>query len=205
MSGRPMQGELFKAETGWFHVFRSFVNSDAFASMDAKTVKVYLVIKTQTNIETGIAGPIEYETIAAKAGISVSSVKRAIPLLESLGYVSRTSSGRSYIYRFQEKWRIHDESGNHTAMASWPYVPALVKSTADDLKAGSVPPSVHIERMQLNINHVAAGGVVINVQDALDQMHPSMRKKLVSLLERAGAIDIGSYTPTQVTDDPVQG
>lgn len=200
-----MQGELFKAETGWFHVFRSFVNSDAFASMDAKTVKVYLVIKTQTNIDTGIAGPIEYETIAAKAGISVSSVKRAIPLLESLGYVSRTPCGRSYIYRFQEKWRIHDESGKHTAMASWSYVPALVKPTADVLKGGSIPPSVHIERVQVNINHVAAGGVVINVQDALDQMHPNMRKKLVSLLERAGAIDVGSYTPTQVTGDPVQG
>jgi hypothetical protein len=198
-----MQGELFKAETGWFHVFRSLVNSDAFASMDGKTVKVYLVIKTQTNIDTGVAGPIEYETIAAKAGISVSSVKRAIPQLESLGYVSRSPCGRSYVYRFQEKWRIHDESGKHTAMASWPYIPALVKSTADDLRAGRVPPNVHIERLQLNINHVGAGGVVINVQDALDQMHPNMRKKLISLLERAGAIDIGSYT--QVSDDPGHG
>jgi hypothetical protein len=203
MSTQLMQGEQFKAETGWFHVFRSLVNSDAFASMDGKTVKVYLVIKTHINIETGVAGPIEYETIAAKAGISVSSVKRAIPLLESLGYVSPSPSGRSYIYRFQEKWRIHDESGNHTAMASWPYIPALVKSTADDLRAGRVPSNVHIERLQLNINHVAAGGVVINVQDALDQMHPSMRQKLVSLLERAGAIEVGSYT--QVSDDPDQG
>ncbi|CAB3752574.1 helix-turn-helix domain-containing protein [Paraburkholderia humisilvae] len=198
-----MQGELFKAETGWFHVFRSLVNSDAFASMDGKTVKVYLVIKTQTNIDTGLAGPIEYETIAARAGISVSSVKRAIPQLESLGYVSRSPCGRSYVYRFQEKWRIHDESGKHTAMASWPYIPALVKSTADDLRAGRVPPNVHIERLQLNINHVGAGGVVINVQDALNQMHPNMRQKLISLLERAGAIDIGSYT--QVSDDPDHG
>jgi hypothetical protein len=47
MSGRQMQGELFKAETGWFHVFRSFVNSDAFASMYAKTVKVFLSLPSR--------------------------------------------------------------------------------------------------------------------------------------------------------------
>jgi len=204
MSYHSVQGDFFEAETGWFHVFRSFVESDAFASMDAKTVKVYLVIKTRTNIKTGDAGPVEYETIAAKAGISVSSVKRAIPLLESLGYVSRVPCGRSYTYRFHEKWRIRDESGNHTAMASWPYTPKLVKSTTDELKAGCVPASVHIERFQVNINHVEAGGVVINVQDALDRMNPSMRKQLVSLLERAGAIDIGTYPQTEVIPDPDQ-
>ncbi|AXV77436.1 MULTISPECIES: helix-turn-helix domain-containing protein [Ralstonia solanacearum species complex] len=193
MAEQWMQGDLFKAETGWFHVFRSFVDSGALASMDGATVKVYLVIKMHTNIESGIAGPLGHETIARKSGIHHSSVKRAIAKLEALGYLSKTSRGRSYQYRFQERWRVHDEAGKQTAVASWPYVPSQVRSTSEDLKAGRIPASVHIERLQVNINHVSPGGLVINVQETLGQLQPNMRRTLASLLAKAGH-DVGSYS-----------
>ena len=188
----PVQGELFKAETGWFHVFRSFVDSGALANMDGATLKVYLVIKTHTNIETGIAGPIGHKTIASKSGLHQSSVKRAIKELEALGYLSKSPRGRSHEYRFKEKWRVQDKDGRQTAIASWEYVPSLVKPTADELRAallaGRLPPDVHIERLQVNINHVAPGAVVINVQEGEQAevagkiAHPALRNALNALL-----------------------
>lgn len=205
----------FKPETGWFHVFRSLVESGALASMDGSTIKVYLVIKTHTNVESGIAGPLGQDVIAKKAGVHPSSVKRAIAQLEALGFLSKSRRGKACEYRFQEKWRLHDEDGAHAGMASWTYLPALVKAISNDLRAGRVPPSVQIERLQVNINQVGAGGVVINVQDGMDvqqallKMSPEMRRKMEAILGRVGFVSPdGSVLPgtnPQLTSDPGHG
>ncbi|KVK75692.1 hypothetical protein WS90_26610 [Burkholderia cepacia] len=161
--------------------------------MDGATLKVYLVIKTHTNIYTGIAGPIGHKTIATKSGLHQSSVKRAIKELESLGYLSKSPCGRSHEYRFKEKWRVQDKDGRQTAIASWGYVPSLVKPTAEQLQAallaGHEPSDgIHIERLQVNINHVAPGAVVINVQEGeqaegVDNIsYPALRDALNALL-----------------------
>lgn len=184
----------FKPETGWFHVFRSLVESGALAAMDGSTIKVYLVIKTHTNVESGIAGPLGQDVIAKKAGVHPSSVKRSIAQLEALGYLSKSRRGKACEYRFKEKWRLHDEDGAHAGMASWTYVPALVKAISNDLRAGRVPPTVQIERLQLNINQVGAGGVVINTQDGRDvqqallKMAPDIRRKMEAILGRVGFV-----------------
>ncbi|MGT0192755.1 helix-turn-helix domain-containing protein [Burkholderia pyrrocinia] len=205
----PVQGELFRAETGWFHVFRSFVDSGALADMDGATLKVYLVIKTHTNIYTGIAGPIGHKTIASKSGLHQSSVKRAIKELESLGYLSKSPCGRSTEYRFKEKWRVQDKDGRQTAIASWGYVPSQVKLTADELQAallaGREPSgTIHIDRLQVNINHVASGAVVINVQEGeqaegVDNIpYPQLRSALHALRTNlANRANIPMETPAQ--------
>lgn len=198
-------GKLIQAETQWIHFFRSMVDSGALAQMSGSSLKVYLVIKAHANYRTGIAFPA-LKTIAEKSGISLAQVKRAIPELESLGYISKSKNGRSNEYLVRETVRIQDDSGNHTGTASWDYRPAMVQETVGDLKdalrtqeIGSAR-IVHIERLQLNINQVAAGGVVVNMQDALAQMHPNLRERLAGLLERAGAIEVGTYT--QLVDEP---
>ncbi|KVQ62131.1 hypothetical protein WT22_01130 [Burkholderia territorii] len=211
MSDYLAETASLKPETGWFHVFRSLVESGALASMDGSTIKVYLVIKTHTNVESGIAGPLGQDVIAKKSGVHPSSVKRAIAQLEGLGYLSKTRRGKACEYRFQEKWRLHDEDGTHTGMASWTYVPTLVKTISDALRAGKVPPSVQIEKVQLNINQVGAGGVVINMQDSVDmqqalqKMSPEMRRKMEAILGRVGIVTADSFpqcgTSPQLTGD----
>ena len=199
-----------KPETGWFHVFRSLVESGALASMDGSTIKVYLVIKTHTNRESGIAGPLGQDVIAKKAGVHPSSVKRAIAQLEALGFLSKSRRGKACEYRFQEKWRLHDEDGAHAGMASWTYVPALVKTISNDLRAGRVPPSVQIERLQVNINQVEAGGVVINVQDGIGMLlveqNASMALKLAqhAYLLETGRVVMSGPAETIRNDESVR-
>jgi len=202
---------VFKPETGWFHVFRSLVESGILSQMDGATVKVYLVIKTHTNGETGVAGPLAYQTIARKAGVHQSSVKRAIARLERLECLSKARRGKAYEYRFREKWRLHDDDGSYVGNASWGYVPKLVKPVSEHLRAGIVPPDVRIERLQININHVEAGGVVINAQEladlhaTLEMMQPDMRRMMFDVLHRAGVVGDSeaesARTYSQLTDE----
>ena len=93
---KDAQGELFKAETTWFHVFRDMVENGDVAKMGPHAVTVYLVIKAHTNFSTGRAFPA-LETIVEKSGISESQVKRSIKALEELGYVSKEKKGRNNI------------------------------------------------------------------------------------------------------------
>lgn len=208
MTSVKPQGELFQAETQWIHFFRSMVDGGALALMSGSSLKVYLVIKAHINYHTGLAFPC-MQTISEKSGISVAQVKRAIPELESLGYISKFRSGRSNQYRIRETVQIRDESGNSTGKASWDYKPSMVQEAVADLKGALRTRNignariVHIERLQVNVNHVSNGGVVINLQEALDQIHPSLRERLGVLLENVGAIEAGTYTQlTRDTDHP---
>ncbi|ANW51318.1 helix-turn-helix domain-containing protein [Burkholderia pseudomallei] len=196
---RPVHGELVKADTMWFHVFRSMVDSGDLARMKGSSLKVYLIIKAHVNLHTGVGGP-GIETISAKADLSIAQVKRAVAELESLGYIAKSRRGRANEYRVRETIQIRDQSGKPTGVASWEYVPAAVRDTVSDLN--SVLDSqdirsariVQIERLQVNINQVGPGSVVVNVQDALAQISPGLREKLSDLLQRAGVVEAGSYT-----------
>ena len=68
------QQELFKAETAWFHIFKTMIDNGDVARMGPYAVTVYLVIKSHTNFATGRAFPA-LETIA-----------------ENLAYLSHRSS-----------------------------------------------------------------------------------------------------------------
>lgn len=47
------QMELFGADTGWFHIFRSMIDSGDCAKLGPYAVVVYMVIKAHTNLESG--------------------------------------------------------------------------------------------------------------------------------------------------------
>ena len=71
------QKELFKAETAWFHIFKTMIDNGDVARMGPYAVTVYLVIKSHTNFATGRAFPA-LETIAEKErGITRTSQARA--------------------------------------------------------------------------------------------------------------------------------
>ena len=180
------QGELFKAETTWFHVFRDMIENGDVAKMGPHAVTVYLVIKAHTNFSTGRAFPA-LETIVEKSGISESQVKRSIKTLEEFGYVSKEKKGRSNIYTLREKVQVTDEHGRPAATATWDYLPSSVSHAMADLKnvlmTGDLGGAkiVHIERLNVNLQVNNSGGnIQINAAD-FEKLPENMREALLNI------------------------
>lgn len=189
------QGELFKAETTWFHVFKDMIDCGDMAKIDGSAIKCYLVIKSHTNFSTGRAFPA-IETIMEAAGLSESQVIRCIKQLEEFGYITKRKEGRKNIYTLREKVQVTDEQGRPAAVATWDYIPGSVRDAVADLKnvvmTGDLAGAkiVHIERMQVNVNvnHGAGNAIQFNLddikklpkemQDALMKMKPGGAEKL---------------------------
>lgn len=185
------QSELFEAETQWFHVFKAMIDSGELATMDGSTVKVYLVVKAHTNFSTGRAFPA-LDTIAEKSGISLAQVKRCLRQLEELGYISKSKQGRSNVYTLREKIQIEDGHGRPAAVATWDYLPSSVQRAVADLKnvlvSGDLAGAkvVHIERLQINVNHLHDNATNFNVQQFmadLESLPPAIAKKIRAAFE----------------------
>lgn len=185
------QNELFKAETQWFHVFKTMIDSGELAKMDGSTVKVYLVVKAHTNFSTGRAFPA-LETIVEKSGLSLSQVQRCLKQLEEHQYISKEKQGRSNVYTLREKVEICDDQGRPTAVATWDYLPSTVQQAVADLKnvlvTGDVAGAkvVHIERLQVNVTNLHDNAVNLNVQQLmanLENLPKEMRDKLFDRFE----------------------
>lgn len=186
LPGTPApQKELFKAETAWFHVFKTMIDNGDVAKMGPYAVTVYLVIKSHTNFATGRAFPA-LETIAEKSGVSLAQVKRELKTLEKLGYITTEKKGRSNLYTLREKIEIRDDAGRPSAVATWDYLPSSVSEAVADLKnvlwTGDSARVVHIERLTVNV--AQAGGVVLNINDA--GIPDDVRAKIAELLKAAG-------------------
>lgn len=187
------QGELFVAETHWFHIFKSMVDSGDIAKMGPHALTVYAVLKAHTNFNTGRSFPA-LETISEKSGISIAQIKRELKVLVEMGYITKTKMGRRNEYTLREKVQITDVNGRPQAVASWDYLPAYVGNAVTDLKnvlltgkfhGASI---VHIERLQVNVNNIAPGGINLNVQNLdieqllahIEQLPPQLREKMKS-------------------------
>lgn len=203
--------EVRQADTQWFHVFKSMIESGELANISGSAVKVYLVIKSYANYRTGEAFPAE-TTIAKKAGLSLSQVKRAVKELQQLTYLYISKRGRKNHYQLIEKVLVRNSAGDSAAAVTWNYTPAEVTSAVDELKnyvnSGQADGAqlINIQNLQVNINQVSSGGVVVNNQAAqaidLTSFDPVMRVKLSSLLKKVGIPIAKSYT--QLTDDTCQ-
>ena len=154
------QKELFKAETAWFHIFKTMIDNGDVARMGPYAVTVYLVIKSHTNFATGRAFPA-LETIAEKSGVSLAQVKRELKTLENSG----TSRPRKRGGRITTPCAKNRDPGRHrtpSAVATWDYLPAPVSEAVADLKnvimTGDTSGArvVHIERLTVNVAN--AGG-----------------------------------------------
>jgi hypothetical protein len=187
-SDEKEQFELFKAETTWFHVFRSMIEGGDVAKMGPSAFTVYTVIKAHTNFATGRAFP-GIETIVEKSGISKRQVLRELQTLEEFGYITKEKTGRNNVYTLREKVGISDDHGRPVASATWDYLPAGVSGAVADLKnvlmtgdfAGAK--IVNIERLTVNINNFHDSSTQINIQQLMDDMEklpPEMRDRLKS-------------------------
>lgn len=179
------QHELFEANTTWFHVFKSMIDSGDVKKLGPYAVTVYLVIKGYTNFSTGRAFP-SIETISDKSGVSVPQVKRELKKLQELGYISVEKKGRSNVYTLREKIELKDDAGRPAAVATWDYLPSSVSAAVADLKnvmmSGDAANAriVHIERLTVNVAN--AGGTVINITE----MPEDLRARIDALIKRHG-------------------
>ena len=179
------QQELFQAETSWFAVLKSMMDSGDAATMGGTTFLVYCVIKAHSNYSTGTAFP-SIELIAEKAGISEPQVNRCINKLIEMEYIKKEKRGRSNIYRLREKVELQDPEGNKVALATWDYVPGALKASMADLKnvlmtgdlAGAI--IIHIEKLTIQNVH-CDNNMTINLE-AIDD--PELREAMTSLYNR---------------------
>ena len=182
------QNELFKAETTWFHVFKTMIDSGDVAKMGPHAATVYLVVKAHTNFNTGQAFPA-IETIVEKSGVSRAQVMRSLVTLEELGYIVKSKKGRSNTYSVREKVEIHDAGGRPTHVATWDYLPASVQAAVADLKnvlvSGNAGDAriVHIEKLIVNI--VQDNGTVNNNFDGVG-IPAEARAKIDAILKACG-------------------
>ncbi|MCW5135112.1 helix-turn-helix domain-containing protein [Burkholderia cenocepacia] len=183
------QGDLFRAQTTWFHVFHSMIETGDIARMGPYAVTVYLVIKAHTNLNTGRSFPA-IDTISDESGISRSQVIRELKTLETFGYITITREGRRNEYRLREKICIRDSAGRPAAVATWDYLPTSVQEATADLRkvlqnvvvSGDFAGAkiVQIERLQVNVTHATGNAVVFNAQD-IACLPQDMRDILMSL------------------------
>jgi len=148
------QQELFKAETTWFHVFKSMIDSGDLANMTGSELKVYLVVKSFTNFSTGRSFPA-IENIAESSGLSASQVTRALRKLEANDYIRIEKKGRRNHYTLREKVDCVDDTGRPAAVATWDYIPQGVTAAQAELKnflaSGVDGKIINIERLTLNV------------------------------------------------------
>lgn len=200
MNQLPVAVESLEADTQWFHVFKSMIESGELANISGSALKVYLVIKSYSNYRSGASFPAE-TTVAEKSGLSISQVKRAVKELRQLAYLSVTKCGRKNHYTLRERVVIRNGLGDSAAHVTWDYVPSEVTNAVEELKnyvqTGQIDGTqiINIQNLQVNINQVGPGGVVINNQVIdLSNFDPILRQKLGSILGKAGISVAENYT-----------
>jgi DNA-binding transcriptional MocR family regulator len=185
------QGELFQAETTWFHLFKTMIDGGDAAKMGPYAFMVYCVIKSHTNFATGHSFP-SIETIAKKSGVSERKIKEELQTLEEMGYITKTREGRNNRYTLREKVEIIDAVGRPHAVATWDYLPATVKAAVADLKnvvmSGDFDGAklVTIQNLHVEIKQMVVGGTGIQINQAdLDRLPPELREQLERLREQS--------------------
>jgi DNA-binding transcriptional ArsR family regulator len=153
---------LFSAETTWFHVFKSMIESGDAARLGGTVFLIYCVIKAHTNFKQGAAFP-SVETIARLAGVSDRQVMRALQALEENGYLTKARHGRNNVYTLREKVTLNDPEGRPAAVATWDYLPATVEAARAELRHfmltgdDQAPQIIHIDRLIIENLNVQVG------------------------------------------------
>lgn len=162
-----------RAQTQWFHVFRAMIDQGDVARIGPHAFTVYAVIKAHANYYSGMAHP-GIERISEQSGVSLAQVKRALGVLETAGFITKTKTGRSNHYTLREKVQVTEAGLPHT-VATWDYVPSRAQHTVSELKkaviAGDLASTriLNIERLNIQIN--LAGG---NSQIDLGSLHTDL-------------------------------
>lgn len=179
---KEQQGQLLQAETTWFHVFRSMIDSGDAAKMGGTTFLIYAVVKAHTNWSTGRSFPT-IEKIMEKAGVSKETVIRSLKSLEEMDYIRKEKKGRSNVYTLREKVTVEDKDGRPQAVALWDYLPSTVKAAQAELKnfvmTGDATDHkiIQIETLNLNVQ-IGDNNTQFNLGDIKDQQLQELFKRI---------------------------
>jgi DNA-binding transcriptional ArsR family regulator len=184
---KEQQGDLFKAETTWFHLFHTMFSNGDVAKLGASAFTLYCAIKAHTSFKTGESFP-SHKRLIELTGLSDSTVKRTLAELTEAGYVSVEKRGRKNFYKLREKVLIQDGHGRPAAVATWDYLPASVQAAVADLQnvlvAGNFAGAkvVQIQHMTVNVNN--GNGTQINV-DLSGVKDAAMKEEFKDILKEA--------------------
>lgn len=126
------QMELFEADTGWFHIFRSMIDSGDCAKLGPYAMVVYLVIKAHANLKTGLSFP-SVATIARLAGIREKQVKRSLVTLTEMHYLMKRRGKRGNIYALKERIAVM-EGESAVAMVTADYIPLQMRAIQERIQ-----------------------------------------------------------------------
>lgn len=186
------QGDLFKADATWFHVFRSMFENETASKIGPYAFTVYCAIKSHADFHSGEAFP-SVGALAKKTGISERQIKSALVTLEENALLRKEKIGRSNHYVLREHIPILEStSGEVAALATWDYAGMAVKYAVQDLKnvviSGDLNGAkiVHIERMHVEIKQaqvvVGSNNTAVQIGDAdLASLPEDMRSRLAEI------------------------
>lgn len=150
---------LFESRAEWFHVFVEMIESGDAAKMGGTAFLIYSVIKSHVSFKSGVSFP-SVEKITEKAGVSHDTVNRALKTLEDMQYISKHKVGRHNVYKLREKINIRNDDGENAAVATFDYIPDLVKTATTELRNFNLTGNddqlkvIHIERLIMNIGNL---------------------------------------------------
>lgn len=159
------QGELFRTNTLWFHIFQQLIDSGDAAKLSHASFKLLIVMKSGADFKDGAAIPSQ-KWLANKSGCSVATVKRCLIELEKHQHVAKQKRGRRNVYVIREKFQIKNEHGQHVATAYCDYVPTMVETMRAELKRLLAEQAVsnntiQIKTLNIQIVNQGQGGMAI--------------------------------------------
>lgn len=187
---------LFESHAEWFHVFVEMIENGDAAKMGGTIFLIYAVIKAHVSFKSGVSFP-SIEKISEKSGVSRETVIRSLKVLEDMQYIIKQKVGRHNVYKLREKINIRNQDGENAAVATFDYIPDLVKTATAELRNFNLSGSneqfkvVHIERLIMNIGNLNINNEVNAEQHAVFQGLPdsSPLKKAWLASQKAKKLD----------------
>jgi DNA-binding transcriptional ArsR family regulator len=179
--------EELDVNTMWVHVLRGTPLDD----MGINAIAVYVMLKTYTNLESGVAFP-SITTLATRLQTSEDTVGRAMNRLLELGLIEKTRVGRKNHYYFVERLPITTKIDQlEVGQAAVRYLPLQLREMMSELQGfarNGAPPGAGIN-ITLNITAVTGEHATVNIQNVSmgatpAEQKPSMNEILEGVRER---------------------
>lgn len=180
------QEDLFAPNFSWFHFFRTIIQNDTWAKMSLAAGKLYPVVKSYCNSENGAAFP-SLDTLAAKSGLSLPSVTKALNELAGLDLITaKKAAGKATVYSLKETFDIHHPVSGKHGTASFDYIPSIVQDAVKELKA-LVSTGAQGKIIQINFNLNCENVTSNNAQNIIDGAIEL--QKIMDLLEQKQPVE----------------